>query len=132
MPHMEVAIVGMGVLGRKLFRELIDVDTGNFRLNWNILCIVDPNAPSEIAYLINHDTVYGNIKNVATSNMPIRGDDNAKMYDYCGCLYPEGVVSSDKNLLFDHNQIAKIYALGYSDDEEKNFKVKLKEVLANK
>ena len=62
----------------------------------------------------------------------IASDDNAKMYDYCGCLYPEGVVSSDKNLLFDHNQIAKIYALGYSDDEEKNFKVKLKEVLANK
>ena len=59
-------------------------------------------------------------------------DDNAKMYDYCGCLDPEGVVSSDKNLLFNHNQIAKIYALGYSDDEEKNFKVKLKEVLANK
>lgn len=62
----------------------------------------------------------------------IASDDNSTMYDYCGCLYPEGVVSSDKNLLFNHNQIAKIYALGYSDDEEKNFKVKLKEVLDNK
>ena len=62
----------------------------------------------------------------------IASDDNSTMYDYCGCLYPERVVSSDKNLLFNHNQIAKIYALGYSDDEEKNFKVKLKEVLANK
>lgn len=88
MPHMEVAIVGMGVLGRKLFRELIDVDTGNFRLNWNILCIVDPNAPSEIAYLINHDTVYGNIKNVATANMPIKGDDNANRLDFAGRLIP--------------------------------------------
>lgn len=62
----------------------------------------------------------------------IASDDNAKMYDYCGCLYPEGVVSSDKNLLFNHNQIAKIYALGYSDDEEKEFKAKLNEVLKNK
>ena len=62
----------------------------------------------------------------------IASDDNSTMYDYCGCLYPEGVVSTKKNLLFNHNQIAKIYALGYSDDEEKNFKVKLKEVLANK
>ena len=62
----------------------------------------------------------------------IASDDNSKMYDYCGCLYPEGVVSSDKTLLFNHEQIAKIYALGYSDDEEKQFKVKLKEVLANK
>ena len=62
----------------------------------------------------------------------IASDDNSTMYDYCGCLYPEGVVSSDKNLLFNHNQIAKIYALGYSDDEEKQFKVKLKEDITNK
>lgn len=62
----------------------------------------------------------------------IASDDNSTMYDYCGCLYPEGVVSSDKNLLFNHNQIAKIYALGYSDDEEKEFKAKLNEVLKNK
>ncbi len=62
----------------------------------------------------------------------IASNDNSTMYDYCGCLYPEGVVSSDKNLLFNHNQIAKIYALGYSDDEEKEFKVKLNEVLKNK
>ena len=62
----------------------------------------------------------------------IASDDNSTMYDYCGCLYPEGVVSSDKNLLFNHNQIAKIYALGYSDDEEKQFKNRLKEVLVNK
>ena len=46
MPYIQVAIVGMGVLGRKLFRELIDVDSGNFRLNWNIMLINDPNAQS--------------------------------------------------------------------------------------
>ena len=62
----------------------------------------------------------------------VTADDNSTMYDYCGCLYPEGVVSSDKNLLFNHNQIAKIFALGYSDDEEKQFKAKLNEVLKNK
>lgn len=88
MPYIQVAIVGMGILGRKLFRELIDVDTGNFRLNWNILCIADTNAPSEIAYLLNHDTVYGNIKNVATSNMPIRGNDADNKLDFAGRLIP--------------------------------------------
>ena len=88
MPYIQVAIVGMGVLGRKLFRELIDVDSGNFRLNWNILCIVDPNAPSEIAYLINHDTVYGNIKNVATADMPIKGNDADNKLDFIGRLIP--------------------------------------------
>ena len=88
MPYIQVAIVGMGDLVRKLFRELIDVDTGNFRLNWNILCIADQNAPSEIAYLINHDTVYGNIKNVKTSNMPIRGDNAGNQLDFAGRLIP--------------------------------------------
>ena len=88
MPYIQVAIVGMGILGRKLFRELIDVDTGNFRLNWNILCIADTNAPSEIAYLLNHDTVYGNIKNVATSDMPIRGNDANNKLDFAGRLIP--------------------------------------------
>ena len=62
----------------------------------------------------------------------VADDDKSKMYDYCGCLYPEGVVSSDKTLLFNHEQIAKIFALGYSDDEENQFKNRLKEVLANK
>ena len=88
MPYIQVAIVRMGVLGRKLFRELIDVDTGNFRLNWNILCIADTNAPSEIAYLINHDTVYGNIKNVKTSNMPIRGNNADNKLDFARRLIP--------------------------------------------
>lgn len=88
MPYINVAIVGMGVLGRKLFRELIDVDNMSYRPNWNISCIVDPNAPSEIAYLINHDTVYGNIKNVKTSNMPIRGDDAGNQLDFMGRMIP--------------------------------------------
>ena len=52
-----------------------------------------------------------------------------KIYDYSGCLYPEGIVSSDRNLLFDHNQIGKIFALGYSDNEEKEFKERLNEAL---
>jgi hypothetical protein len=44
-----------------------------------------------------------------------------KVWDYIGCLYPEGVISPEKNLLFDHNQINKIFALGYSDNEQKKF-----------
>ena len=44
-----------------------------------------------------------------------------KVWDYIGCLYPEGMISPEKNLLFDHSQINKIFALGYSDDEQKKF-----------
>lgn len=56
-------------------------------------------------------------------------ETNGKVYDYIGCLYPEGVISSDKNLLFDHEQIDKIYYMGYIDDEWKKTEIKLKEVV---
>ena len=50
-----------------------------------------------------------------------------RVFDYIGCLYPEGVISHDKNLLFDHKDIVKIFAVGYSDDEQKEFMKKLDE-----
>ena len=58
-------------------------------------------------------------------------DEQKRIFDYAGCLYPEGVLSSDKTLLFDHNQIERIYCLGYSDVEEKEFKAKLNEMMKN-
>lgn len=48
-----------------------------------------------------------------------------KAYDYTGCLYPEGIISSKQMALFNHNQIEKIYYLGLQDQEEKSFKEKL-------
>lgn len=55
--------------------------------------------------------------------------ENPRMYDYMGCLYPEGVISSDKNLLFDHNQIDQIYYIGYIDEEWKKTEAKIKEIV---
>lgn len=53
-----------------------------------------------------------------------------KMWDYSGCMYPEGFLSSDETCLFDHNQIEKVYYMGLKDDpEEKKFKKSLKELL---
>ena len=48
-------------------------------------------------------------------------EDKDKLYDYSACLYPEGIISSDKTILFNHDQIDKIYYMGYIDDEEKIF-----------
>lgn len=62
----------------------------------------------------------------------VPNDDKTKMYDYSGCLYPEGVISTEQIALFNHDQIDKIYVIGYSDEEEKNFKTKLVEALNNK
>lgn len=50
-----------------------------------------------------------------------------KVWDYCGCLYPEGCLAGKRVCLFDHKQIEKIYHLGLLDDEEeKELKLKLK------
>ncbi len=59
----------------------------------------------------------------------VNNDDKSKVYDYTGCLFPEGFITSDKNLLFDHSQISKIYHLGLIDEEEKEFKNKLVSLL---
>ena len=53
--------------------------------------------------------------------------DPSKIYDYSACLYPEGIVNSNENLLFNHDQIEKILFLGYLSDKEKAFKLKLDE-----
>lgn len=62
----------------------------------------------------------------------VPNDDKTKVYDYSGCLYPEGVISSEQIALFNHDQIKTIYAIGYSDDEEKQFKEKLFDALNDK
>ena len=53
-----------------------------------------------------------------------------KVYDYSGVLYPEGSLSSDQTLLFDHSQIVRVDHMGLIDEEEKEFKEKLVEILA--
>lgn len=56
-------------------------------------------------------------------------EEKTKIYDYSGCLYPEGMISSNQTLLFNHSQIDKIYHVGLTDDEEKNFKNKLNDLI---
>ena len=58
----------------------------------------------------------------------IQESNKEKIWDYSGCIYPEGFLSSNQTCLFDHEQIEKIYYLGYVDQEEQQFKSKLKEL----
>lgn len=69
-------------------------------------------------------------KRVMVTGFAAKGKETGdKMFDYIGCLYPEGVISSDKNLLFNHDQIDKIFYMGYVDDEQKELMNKLKSYL---
>lgn len=54
-------------------------------------------------------------------------DTGDKIYDYSGCVYPEGVLSFDKAIVFDHDQIEKIFYMGYIDEDEPVFKKKLRD-----
>ena len=52
-----------------------------------------------------------------------------KIFDYSGCIYPEGLMSSSQTCMFDHNQIEKIYFKGLVDEEEVSFKNKLNSLI---
>jgi hypothetical protein len=54
---------------------------------------------------------------------------NDVMYDYAGCLFPEGVLDPEKTLLFNHDQIEQVFHMGLQDEEQKQFDTKLKEEL---
>ncbi len=43
------------------------------------------------------------------------------IYDYSGCLYPEGVIRSDVTSVFNHDQIERIDFVGFTDEEGKSF-----------
>ena len=55
----------------------------------------------------------------------VSADEPNNIYDYCGCMYPEGLISSEQNLLFNHSQIVKILHMGYNSEKEAEFKQKL-------
>ena len=69
-------------------------------------------------------------KRIMITGFYVKPDKNKDVvYDYTGCLYPEGVISSDKNLVFNHEDIDKVYYVGFADIEEQEFKTKLYEAI---
>lgn len=46
----------------------------------------------------------------------VKADKN-KSYDYIACLYPIGIISLRDILCFNHNQIDKVYYMGYKNDK---------------
>ena len=52
-----------------------------------------------------------------------------KIFDYCGCIYPEGLMASNQTCMFDHDQIEKVFYKGLVDEEETAFKNKLNNLI---
>jgi len=43
------------------------------------------------------------------------------IFDYCGCMHPEGLIRSDTICVFNHEEIRKVLFKGYLDIEEKEY-----------
>lgn len=56
--------------------------------------------------------------------------EGANIWDYSGCLFPEGYMGADKTLLFNNDQIETVYSIGYQDAEQQQFKQKADEIIA--
>ncbi|WP_210367789.1 DUF4176 domain-containing protein [Bacillus sp. REN3] len=52
-----------------------------------------------------------------------------KIWDYIACLYPEGNLNEDYMFLFNHDQIEKVFFIGFQDEEEIEF---VNEILKSK
>lgn len=73
----------------------------------------------------------GKKRAMITGFCSVAQENQDKIYDYSGCVYPEGYLSSNQVCLFDHDQIEKVYFEGFVDDEEIQFKEKLNTIVAN-
>lgn len=50
--------------------------------------------------------------------------ESDKVWDYIGCLFPEGNLDQKHMYVFDHEQIQQIYMVGFQDIEEIIFREK--------
>jgi len=73
----------------------------------------------------------GTKKLMVTGFCTVTNENPDQMYDYCGCIYPEGVIRSDQNCVFNHDQIKEVFFVGFDSDEETAFKDKLYKFLSS-
>lgn len=48
-----------------------------------------------------------------------------RSWDYLACPYPEGFMGEDLAFLFDHEQIERVFFIGFQDGEELAFRERL-------
>lgn len=53
--------------------------------------------------------------------------NSGKAYDYSACYYPEGMLSGDEMILFNNENIRRVYYVGMQDEEEFLYRKKWKE-----
>ena len=54
--------------------------------------------------------------------------DDDKVYDYGACYYPQGIISMEETLAFNHTSIKNILYMGYESEQDKEFKKVLNDI----
>lgn len=60
-------------------------------------------------------------KRVMIAGVKQKASGDEKVWDYCGCLFPEGILDPEKLFLFDNEQIDRLYFIGLQDTESMSF-----------
>lgn len=51
-----------------------------------------------------------------------RDSQSERIFEYCGVLWPEGLISSDKVYLFDGSDVELVWFIGLQEEEEFQFR----------
>lgn len=54
---------------------------------------------------------------------------DGRVYDYVGCLWPEGYMKAESNIVFNQDMIERVYFLGHQTDGQMVYMEKMKAAL---
>ena len=63
-----------------------------------------------------------NKKIMITGYYSVEFNGNLRIKDYCGCVYPEGMLLPEQNCIFNHSDIESIDFVGYKNETFQTFK----------
>ena len=72
-------------------------------------------------------SLYGVERRVMVAGVRQVEPETGKTWDYCGCMYPEGIINTHELMLFDQKHIDSLYFMGFRDGEGLLFTRKLLE-----
>ena len=70
-------------------------------------------------------------KKVMITGYVCQGDDDEKVYDYCGCIFPEAIMEN-YYCLFNDSQIACIFFEGLRNEDSDKYLGKINSILTNR
>jgi len=87
--------------------------------------MLDMNPPNELLPIGSVVLLKESTKRVMILGFKQKQEHDEKIWDYSGCLYPEGILDPDRLFLFDQEQIDALFFVGFQDAEGMQFMMDL-------